>query len=216
METVGWSSFYGILKIVGMFITVGGAILLSFYWGPPLKIPHAPCPGGSSTETSHVGGHKNLIVGPVLMFLCSVAWSLWLIMQPKLLTQYPAKLKLSALQCLLSSVQSTVIAAALQGNFNSWKIGWDIQLASLAYCVCLGSLLRYIFLLCQIIFFLIIFFMVVGLMHVLLVIHEGYSSYWIHIRVASLVYREERAILCGHIFSTFIAYNNYLLCSSMV
>ncbi|KAF3952175.1 hypothetical protein CMV_022246 [Castanea mollissima] len=137
METVGWSSFYGILKIVGMFITVGGAILLSFYWGPPLKIPHAPCPGGSSTETSHVGGHKNLIVGPVLMFLCSVAWSLWLIMQPKLLTQYPAKLKLSALQCLLSSVQSTVIAAALQGNFNSWKIGWDIQLASLAYCVIL-------------------------------------------------------------------------------
>ncbi|KAL0016186.1 hypothetical protein SO802_003255 [Lithocarpus litseifolius] len=55
-------------------------------------------------------------------------------MQPKLLTQYPANLKLSTLQCLLSSVQSTVIAAALQRNFNSWKIGWDIQLASLAYC----------------------------------------------------------------------------------
>lgn len=105
-----------------MFITVGGAMLLSFYRGPPLKNPHAPSPVGSSTETSHVGGHKNLIVGPVLMFLCSVAWSLWLIMQPKLLTQYPAKLKLSTLQCLLSSVQSTVIAAALQRNFNSWKI----------------------------------------------------------------------------------------------
>ena len=41
--------------------------------------------------------------------------------------------------------------------------------------------------------------MVVGLMHVLLVLYEGYSSNWIHIRVASLVYREERAILCGHI-----------------
>ena len=170
METVSWSSFYGILKIVGMFITVGGAMLLSFYRGPPLKNPHAPSPVGSSTETSHVGGHKNLIVGPVLMFLCSVAWSLWLIMQPKLLTQYPAKLKLSTLQCLLSSVQSTVIAAALQQNFNSWKIGWDIQLAFLAYCVCLGFLCFIIFLLlCQNIFFPIIFFMVVGLMHVLLV-----------------------------------------------
>ncbi|GMY30689.1 WAT1-related protein At1g43650-like [Fagus crenata] len=67
------------------------------------------------------------------MFLCAVAWSLWLIMQPKLLKQYPARLRLSTLQCLLSSVQATVIAAALQRNFDSWKIGWDIQFASLAY-----------------------------------------------------------------------------------
>lgn len=191
-------------------------MLLSFYRGPPLKIPHAPSPVGSSTKTSHIGGHKNLIVGPVLMFLCSVAWSLWLIMQPKLLTQYPTKLKLSTLQCLLSSVQSTVIAAALQLNFNSWKIGWDIQLASLVNCVCLGSLLRYIFIALPKYLFPHNFFMVVGLMHVLLAIYEGYSSNLIHIRVASLLYREERAILCGHIFSTFIAYNNYLLCSGMV
>ncbi|KAK7834702.1 wat1-related protein [Quercus suber] len=122
---VGSSHIYPLCsaEIVGMFKTVGGAMLLSFYRGPPLKNPHAPSPVGNSTETSHVGDHKNLIVGPVLMFLCSVAWSLWLIMQPKLLTQYPAKLKLSTLQCLLSSVQSTVIAAAMQPNFNSWKIG---------------------------------------------------------------------------------------------
>ncbi|KAF5460447.1 hypothetical protein F2P56_020311 [Juglans regia] len=125
IETVGWGTFHGILKIVGMCIAIGGAMLLSFLG-----------PIGSSTETSfhHVGNNKNRFLGPVLMFLCSVAWSLWLIVQPHLLKQYPSKLRLSTLQCLLSSVQATVAAAALQRNFDSWKIGGDIQLASLAYC----------------------------------------------------------------------------------
>ena len=133
MESVGWRSCCGILKIGGMLIAVGGAMLLSFYRGPPV---------GSSTETpSQVGGQtKNLFVGPLLMFLSAVTGSLWLIMQPRLLKQYPTRLRLSTLQCLLSSVQCTVIAAALQRNSNSWKIGWNIQLASLAYCVCLGFL----------------------------------------------------------------------------
>lgn len=135
IETVGWGTFHGILKIVGMFIAIGGAMLLSFLG-----------PIGSSTETSshHVGNNKNRFLGPVLMFLCSVAWSLWLIAQPHLLKQYPSKLRLSTLQCLLSSVQATVAAAALQRNFDSWKIGGDIQLASLAYCVCLGLILCFI------------------------------------------------------------------------
>lgn len=67
METLGWSSFYGIMKIVGMVISVGGAVLLSFTNSM-----------GSSKETisSAGGGHKKLILGPVLLFLSSVAWSL--------------------------------------------------------------------------------------------------------------------------------------------
>ena len=144
-------------------------MLLSFYWAPPLKNHHSPSPVGSNTETSsYIGGHnKNRILGPVLMFLCAVAWSLWLIMQPKLLKQYPARLRLSTLQCLLSSVQATVIAAALQRNFDSWKIGWDIQFASLAYSVCLGFLCFIISLLfCQNTFFL----------HFLYGFHNGMSS----------------------------------------
>ncbi|XP_040989790.1 WAT1-related protein At1g43650-like [Juglans microcarpa x Juglans regia] len=130
IETVGWGTFHGILKIVGIFIAIGGAMLLSF-----LGLI------GSSTATSshHVGNNKNRFLGPVLMFLCSVAWSLWLIVQPHLLKQYPSKLRLSTLQCLLSSVQATVAAAAFQRNFDSWKIGGDIQLASLAYCGVLGT-----------------------------------------------------------------------------
>uniref|UniRef100_A0A2K1YKG5 Uncharacterized protein n=1 Tax=Populus trichocarpa TaxID=3694 RepID=A0A2K1YKG5_POPTR len=58
--------------------------------------------------------------------------------QSKFLELYPARSRLSALQCLIGSVQSTIIAAALERERNSWKIRWDIHLASLAYwCICI-------------------------------------------------------------------------------
>ncbi|KAB1215587.1 hypothetical protein CJ030_MR4G007966 [Morella rubra] len=133
METIGCSSFYGTLKIVGIVISIGGTMLLIFL-----------SPMGSSTEMSyHRVGNKNWIQGPVLLFLSAVVWSLWLILQPELLKQYPSKLRLATLQSLLGSMQATVVAAALQRNIHSWRIGWNIQLASLAYAGVLVTGLSY-------------------------------------------------------------------------
>ncbi|KAG6755530.1 hypothetical protein POTOM_041361 [Populus tomentosa] len=136
LEAVGWRSFYGGLKILGIVITVGGAMLLSFYRRPSTRHPNSPSPGSNDGTffVNKLEGRTRLILGPVLMFLSAIAWSTWLVVQSKLLELYPARLRLSTLQCLIGSVQSTIIAAALERERNSWKIRWDIQLASLAYC----------------------------------------------------------------------------------
>jgi len=56
--------------------------------------------------------------------------------------QYPAKLRLTALQCFFSFMQSTVVAVAVErNNPSAWKLGWDIHLLSVAYCVRLYSLI---------------------------------------------------------------------------
>jgi drug/metabolite transporter (DMT)-like permease len=140
LEAVGWRSFYGGLKILGIVITVGGAMLLSFYRRPSTRHPNSPSPGSNNGTffVNKLEGRTRLILGPVLMFLSAIAWSTWLVFQSKLLELYPARLRLSTLQCLIGSVQSTIIAAALERERNSWKIRWDIQLASLAYCVSLS------------------------------------------------------------------------------
>ncbi|KAF9673068.1 hypothetical protein SADUNF_Sadunf11G0110400 [Salix dunnii] len=136
LETVGWKSFYGGLKILGIVITVGGSMLLSFYRKPSTGQPHSPSPGSSEGTffVNKLEGRTRSILGPVLMFLSAIAWSTWLVVQSKLLELYPARLRLSTLQCLISSVQSTIIAVAFEREPNSWKIRWDIKLASLAYC----------------------------------------------------------------------------------
>ncbi|KAJ6770704.1 WAT1-RELATED PROTEIN [Salix purpurea] len=136
LETVGWRSFYGGLKILGIVITVGGSMLLSFYRRPSTGQSHSPSPGSSEGTffVNKLEGRTRSILGPVLMLLSAICWSTWLVVQSKLLELYPARLRLSTLQCLISSVQSTIIAVALEREPNSWKIRWDIKLASLAYC----------------------------------------------------------------------------------
>ncbi|KAA8526050.1 hypothetical protein F0562_007850 [Nyssa sinensis] len=136
VEAVAWSSIYTGLKIFGIVMAVGGAMLLTFYQGPPLLQPswhgHA---GRNRGIYSHneLRSKKRLIEGPIFMFLSSIAWSLWLIMQSKVLKLYPAKLRLTTLQCFFGSIQSTMVAVAFVHNLNSWWIGWDIQLASIIY-----------------------------------------------------------------------------------
>lgn len=48
---------------------------------------------------------------------------------------YPSKLLLTALQCLLSSVQSFVIAIAMERHPSQWELGWNVRLLAVAYCV---------------------------------------------------------------------------------
>ncbi|XP_019151021.1 PREDICTED: WAT1-related protein At1g43650-like [Ipomoea nil] len=59
---------------------------------------------------------------------------MWYLMQAHVLKQYPAKVRLTTLQCLFSCVQSSVWAMAMVRDTSSWKLHWDINLLSVAYC----------------------------------------------------------------------------------
>lgn len=145
IETIDLRRIYGQCKILGVVLCVGGAVVLSLYQGPPFKLLNwhvqvAPPPVGR-----FVGSHekKSLIKGPFLMFAAFICWSLWLIMQAKMLKTYPAKLSLTTLQCLLSTIQSSVIAVAVDRDIKSWRLGWNVQLISVIYCGVLVSGLSY-------------------------------------------------------------------------
>ena len=62
--------------------------------------------------------------------------SLYVFWQAPIMKEYPAKLSLVTLQCFFSVIQATVGAIAMERNLSSWKLGWDINLLSVAYCVC--------------------------------------------------------------------------------
>ncbi|KAM7529133.1 hypothetical protein LguiB_032543 [Lonicera macranthoides] len=47
---------------------------------------------------------------------------------------YPSKLLFTTLQCLLSSIQSFIIAIALERDPYQWKLGWNVRLLAVAYC----------------------------------------------------------------------------------
>ncbi|KAI3499781.1 hypothetical protein L1887_35591 [Cichorium endivia] len=52
----------------------------------------------------------------------------------RVLQNYPSKLNFTALQCLLSCMQSFLVAIALERDAYKWKLGWDIRILAIAYC----------------------------------------------------------------------------------
>ncbi|KAJ7969816.1 WAT1-related protein [Quillaja saponaria] len=136
METIAIKHKHGLAKVLGSVVGLSGAMVFAFAKGPPLNFmkwysaTHKQISGTSNTDCSKV----ECIKGSLIMLSANTAWSLWLILQVHIVKQYPAKLRLTALQCFFSCIQSAVLAVAVQRNSSAWKLVWDVNLFSVAYC----------------------------------------------------------------------------------
>lgn len=55
--------------------------------------------------------------------------------QGPIMKQYPAKIRLTTLQCLFSCIQSAIWAISVKRDIAAWKLGFNFNLLSVAYCV---------------------------------------------------------------------------------
>ncbi|KAL0438215.1 UNVERIFIED_CONTAM: WAT1-related protein [Sesamum latifolium] len=129
IERLSISEWHGVAKVLGAILGLSGAMAFTFYKGPPLfskETHHSP------HETTHT--KQEWIKGSFLSIAAQFTYSVWLTLQAPLLKQYPGKLRLMILQCGFSFLTSTIYGAAMERNLTSWKLGWNIQLLSVAYC----------------------------------------------------------------------------------
>ncbi|CAJ1953125.1 unnamed protein product [Sphenostylis stenocarpa] len=126
---------HGLAKILGSILSLSGAITFALVKGPPLSFMKWYPENQKHTPSTIVHSKVDIFRGPLLMLSANTTWSLWLILQGFVVKQYPAKLRLTTLQCFFSFMQSTVVAVAVErNNPSAWKLGWDIHLLSVAYC----------------------------------------------------------------------------------
>ncbi|KAM5562311.1 WAT1-related protein [Rosa sericea] len=134
MESISIKHLHGVAKVLGSVASLSGAVVYALIKGPPLKFmnwfpenldhqihPKSSCRG-------------EWIKGSLIMLSANTAWSLWLILQGPIVKEYPAKLRLTALQCFFSCMQSAFWTIAIERRPSAWKIGWDIHLLAVVYC----------------------------------------------------------------------------------
>ncbi|KAL7131435.1 hypothetical protein ABFS83_12G002900 [Erythranthe nasuta] len=141
MEKVNIRTSTGIMKIAGVVLCIGGVATIAFYRGPLLQIlmHHHLININHLSDQQLLIQHqipdtKTWIKGVFLMLLSNITWALWLVLQGRVLKSYPSKLLLTTMQCLMSTVQSFIVALAFARNPAQWKLGWNIRLISVAYC----------------------------------------------------------------------------------
>ncbi|KAF5177584.1 Wat1-related protein [Thalictrum thalictroides] len=139
MESISMKSLFGVAKVLGSIICLSGALLVALDIGPPIEFINwysATHKEVSSLKPSPVEHNSKLhwVKGALIMLSANTAWSLWLIMQGPIMKIYPAKMHLTNLQCFFSCILSAIWAIAFDRNLSSWKLGWNVQLVSIAYC----------------------------------------------------------------------------------
>ncbi|KAL5080743.1 hypothetical protein RYX36_009164 [Vicia faba] len=136
VETISIKYKHGVAKILGSVLSLSGAIVFAVVKGPPLDFIkwHSENQNHNSHEFSKVLSKGDNIKGSLMMLSANTFWSLWLILQGFIVKQYPAKFRLTLIQCFFSFIQSGILAIAMERNPSAWKLGWDIHLLSVAYC----------------------------------------------------------------------------------
>ncbi|RLN29369.1 hypothetical protein C2845_PM05G09960 [Panicum miliaceum] len=146
MEVVKLRSSSGIAKLAGVSLCLAGVFAIAFYAGPALSpVNHhrafaasrAPASTGSAPSSSRM----TWIKGTFLMVLANTAFSLWIVLQGRLLQEYPNKMLVTVTQCAFSAAQSFVVAVAAERDFSRWSLRLDISLLAVLYTVTITRLL---------------------------------------------------------------------------
>ncbi|KAF8690799.1 hypothetical protein HU200_041189 [Digitaria exilis] len=133
MEVLNLKSAYGIAKLTGVALCLGGVFLIAFYAGPPLSPVNHHHAFQSGHTSSVPAGQGTWIKGTFLKLVGDMIWSLWITLQAALLKEFPNKMLVTATQSVFSTVQLFVVAIVAERDFSRWKLGLDLGLLAVIY-----------------------------------------------------------------------------------
>uniref|UniRef100_A0ACD5UPL2 Uncharacterized protein n=1 Tax=Avena sativa TaxID=4498 RepID=A0ACD5UPL2_AVESA len=143
LETLKLRKPAGQAKFVGTLVGMGGAMLLTFYKGPELKLlrrlPHPKLGHITEAHHTHPPSTANQIIGSFLGITSCFSYATWLVIQAKVGEVYPCHYSIAAMVCLFGAFQSTVMAVCAQRDKEQWRLGLNIRLYSSAYAGLVAS-----------------------------------------------------------------------------
>jgi len=143
MENVNIKKLRSQAKIVGTIVCVGGAMLMTLYKGPIVKMVWSAHHQSPQTSAAAAIDNKNWIIGSVLIIAATLAWSGLFILQAAVLKKYSAQVSLATLICFLGTLQAAVLGVAVVREPSKWALGWDINLLAAVYSGVVTSAIAY-------------------------------------------------------------------------
>ncbi|CAN0926672.1 WAT1-related protein At2g37460 [Linum grandiflorum] len=143
MEKVRMKSVHSQAKVVGTIATVGGAMVMTMIKGPVVELLWTKGRSFHGQGGGAAGGvdlHSS-IKGALMITAGAFSWAGFVILQAITLKTYPAELSLTALICLMGTIEGAAVALVMErGNPQVWILHWDTKLLAAVYSgvVCSG------------------------------------------------------------------------------
>ncbi|OMO83611.1 Drug/metabolite transporter [Corchorus olitorius] len=144
MERLAIRTMAGKAKLVGSVLSLGGAMILTFYKGKEINFGSTNINLAKHEADHHVNKTHallgNQVLGSMLGLAYCLSFSIWNIVHGKLSEIYPYKYSCTALMSITASIQSIIYAIIRERNWSEWKLGWNIRLLSSFYtgAICSG------------------------------------------------------------------------------
>ncbi|KAK6916118.1 EamA domain [Dillenia turbinata] len=141
LERLALRNLAGKAKVLGTFLGVGGAMLLTFYKGSQVNLWSTQIDLMKDTRQGHLSSlqsHSSTL-GALLAIGSCLSTAIWLIIQTKMGERYPCPYSSTALMSVMGSIQSIIYAVWMERDCSQWKLGWNIRLLAIAYSGILAS-----------------------------------------------------------------------------
>nr|XP_043612026.1 WAT1-related protein At2g39510-like [Erigeron canadensis] len=141
LEKVKIKSLHSQGKIIGTLVTVGGAMIMTLVTGPAIQFPWTNHHNLHHQSSVNTVSNQDQIKGSLMITAGCFSWASFVIVQAVALKSYPAELSLTALVCLMGSLEGSVLTlVAEKANASIWSLNWDVKLFAALYSgiVCSG------------------------------------------------------------------------------
>ncbi|KAL5793134.1 hypothetical protein ACOSP7_001728 [Xanthoceras sorbifolium] len=139
MEKVALKSRSSQAKILGTFVSISGAFIVTLYKGPPLMRFSSP---SNSYLHLPVSQYSNWALGGLFLTVTCLSSATWKIFQAAVLKEYPDKMTLVFFTCFFGTIQCSIVSLVAERNPIAWKVHSGIEMIAIVYAAIVGTVYR--------------------------------------------------------------------------
>lgn len=141
MEKLAWRSSTSQAKILGTVVSIAGAIIVIFYKGPSVIIPHQESSSRPQGVLLHSMSTSRWIVGGLLLGAEYILTPIWYILQAQIIKEYPAELVVVFFYNFFAAIITGAVSSVAVPDRAAWILKPNISLAAIVYSGVVGSFL---------------------------------------------------------------------------
>ncbi|BFG37880.1 hypothetical protein CerSpe_241530 [Prunus speciosa] len=125
LEKLSLQTTPGKVKIIGMVMGIGGAVVFNLYRGKEINMWSTHVDLLHTHGEPHTASHKSsqsLLWGCMLSLGGCVSYALWFIVQENQIKNFPYPYSSTALTSLMASIQSVIFALCVERDWKQWKL----------------------------------------------------------------------------------------------
>ncbi|XP_077237799.1 WAT1-related protein At5g40240-like isoform X2 [Tasmannia lanceolata] len=129
-------------KVLGTLVSISGAMVITFYKGPPVSF-WWPSSSSDHSEQSPLNSLKeeNWVLGALLLAAGFLSSSISNIFQAQTLEVYPARTVIVFFTCFFTTLLNAVVTLIAEKDPSAWKLSLDIELVSIVLIAVFGRVI---------------------------------------------------------------------------